>query len=126
MAESPVELGNNREISSESLLAELRHRFMMELKATYWHHFEEGALTGEGYIRLNEAANRALDVITEPISDWDFVSSVFSYNDTRAKMLTWLIQLRCISPLFKVLLFNRIKEAYGVILNYIDCHEQVM
>jgi hypothetical protein len=46
---------------------------MMELKATYWHHFEEGALSSEGFIYLDMAASRSLDSIEQPIDDWTFV-----------------------------------------------------
>lgn len=45
----------------------------MELKAAYWHHFEEGALNSDGYLILNEAANRSLDDIEKPIHDWDYI-----------------------------------------------------
>jgi hypothetical protein len=76
------------------LLAELRLRFMMELKATYWHHFEEGALTGEGYIYLNFAASRALDCNEEPIDDWSFVKDIIPVN--KLKILAKLVHINCI------------------------------
>ena len=36
--------GRSRYCSLPELTCELRHRYLVELKAKYWHHFEEGKL----------------------------------------------------------------------------------
>lgn len=55
---------------------------MMELKATYWHHFEEGNLTADGFILLNEAASHSLDQTDLPISDWELVKNIMPINSS--------------------------------------------
>jgi hypothetical protein len=81
---------------------------MMELKATYWHHFEEGALTSDGYITLNEAASRALDGCNEPIDDWTFIKGVLPVNNAKLQFLTKLVHLPCIGAICRKLMFVRL------------------
>lgn len=51
-------------------MKELRHRFYIELKAAYWHHFEEGLCMPEAVIILLESADRSIDHESEKCKDW--------------------------------------------------------
>ena len=43
------------------LLIETRHRYLMMLKGTYWHFFEEGLCSSKALLVLIESVDRALD-----------------------------------------------------------------
>ena len=42
--------------------AELRSRYLLEVKAAYMEHYEEGLVSPESLIILNKSINEALDV----------------------------------------------------------------
>lgn len=42
-----------RMISGTMLLAEYRHRYLMEVNAALWHNLEEGLMSSSAYILLN-------------------------------------------------------------------------
>jgi len=54
-------------------MAELRHRFYIELKASYWHHFEEGLIMPKAVIILLESADRAIDHEQEEYNSWPYI-----------------------------------------------------
>lgn len=73
---------------------------LMELKASYWHHFEEGALGNQAYLLLNEAANRSLDDIHKPIHDWDLIIENFPAGKITGDCAQRLMYAPCIGPIF--------------------------
>jgi len=115
--------GRARYCSLPELTSELRHRYLVELKAKYWHHFEEGKMMPESLLILTEAVNRSLDVSDKPLSDWDYVKGVYE-NDIRFKILTKIINWPCIGYLMKKAFYTRVLLAYDCLVNFYDCHEE--
>ena len=69
------------------MLPEIRHRYLMEVKANYLHHFEGGLLTAKGLIFLSEANESALDVTDTELNDWDFIKEVYEFSFITRKLL---------------------------------------
>ena len=69
------------------MLPEMRHRYLMEVKANYLHHFEGGLLTAPGLIFASETIESALDVTDENLSDWVHAERVYDFSFISRKML---------------------------------------
>ena len=59
-------------------LPELRHIYLMEVKANYLHKFEDGLLMDKGLIILNGANDSALDKTDSELDDWRYVDEKFN------------------------------------------------
>ena len=57
--------------------AELRSRYLLEVKAAYMEHYEEGLVSPESLIILNKSINEALDVAHNQLFDWDYLKSLY-------------------------------------------------
>ena len=57
--------------------AELRSMYLLEVKAAYMEHYEEGLVAPESLIILNKSINEALDRADDQLFDWDYLKSLY-------------------------------------------------
>ena len=57
-------------------MAEIRARYLLEVKAAYAEHYEEGLLAPESLIILQQSINEGLDKADENLYDWQFISGI--------------------------------------------------
>ena len=60
--------------------AELRSRYLLEVKAAYMEHYEEGLVAGESLIILNKSINEALDRADTELHDWNYLHGLYKYG----------------------------------------------
>ena len=64
----------------ENPLTEIRSRFLLEVKAAYMEHYEEGLVAPESLILLNTSINEALDRVDQELYDWKFLSGLVMHG----------------------------------------------
>lgn len=74
-------------------------------------------------IVLNNANNVALDYTHEEIQDWRYVSDIV-VSSFLIKLSAWTINIPGIGWFVRQTLFDKVQEAYDVIVNYIDAHHK--
>ena len=61
-------------------LAEIRARYLLEVKAAYMEHFEEGLVSPESLIILLNSINEAMDRADDELHDWTFLSGLIKFS----------------------------------------------
>lgn len=83
---------------NEDPLAEIRSRFLLEVKAAYMEHYEEGLVDPNSLILLNNSINEGLDHADTELHDWHFLSGLVQYGFL-LKLGIKLQRVCCIGPL---------------------------
>ena len=63
-----------------SPLAEIRARYLLEVKAAYVTHYEAGLMAPESFLILNNSISDALDKCDEELHDWKFLHGLVHYG----------------------------------------------
>ena len=65
---------------------QIRTRYLLEVKAAYMEHYEEGLLHPDSLQILENSINEALDLTHEPLYDWHVLNSLFKHNSFRLRL----------------------------------------
>ena len=63
-----------------SNLAEVRTRYLLEVKASYITHYEEGLMAPESFHILLNSISDALDRCDEELHDWKFLHGLIQFG----------------------------------------------
>jgi len=108
-------------IHSLEFKSELRHRFYVELKASYWHSFEEGLAYPSTVIRLDTSVNRAMDHTHEAVEDFKFIEqSLPAYSFGPQKLNNALLRVPLLGGLVRFILFQNVLNTYDILVNFIS------
>ena len=61
-------------------LAEVRARYLLEVKAAYATHYEGGLMAPESFLILDNSISDALDRCDEELHDWKFLHGLVHYG----------------------------------------------
>lgn len=89
-------------------------------------HYEEGLLTPESLIILENSISEALDVTAEPLHDWDVLRALFNQNGCMIRMGLKCQQWCCIAPLINRILFSKMRLVYDVYQNFVVCSNHAL
>lgn len=109
--------------AEEKLIIECRDRYLMALKGSYYHLFEQSQCGPDSFLMLKEATDWDLDDDGTPMSSWDFISASFmnpTYVNAMIKMKNWPV----VGKYAKNNLLDHLTLVYDVVTNYINAHEE--
>jgi hypothetical protein len=106
-------LENNLEI-----LAEVRTRFLMELKSCYWELFESNQCSGDSLAVLIQSANWDLDNYRNEMQSWEWLKS--HYDEDLNMILFKIRQWPIIGSYARNYLYNFIAYFYDLYSTYIE------
>ena len=106
-------------------LAEIRARYLLEVKAAYMTHYEEGLMAPESFMILHDSISDALDKCDEELQDWKFLHSLVKYGLLFKLGIRWQ-NVCCIGPLFRNWVFYEVRLVYDVYQNYMVCSHHAL
>lgn len=109
----------------EDPMAEIRIRFLLEVKAAYMEHYEEGLVDPNSLILLNNSINEGLDRADIGLHDWKFLSDLVQYGFL-LKLGIKLQRFCCIGPLVHRWVYQEVKMIYDVFQNYTVCSNHAL
>lgn len=104
----------------DSAEAELRSRYLLEVKAAYMEHYEEGLVAPESLIILNTSINEALDRADTELFDWNFLHGLYKYGYMLRLGIRWQ-KLCCLGPLVHRWVYKEVRQIYDIFQNYMVC-----
>ena len=75
-------------------------RYLLEVKASYTEHFEEGLVSPVSYLMLLNSIDVALDHADEGLQDWDFLHGLIHYG-CMYKFFIAMQKTWCIGPIIR-------------------------
>ena len=61
-------------------MSEIRARYLLEVKAAYMEHYEEGLVSPEALIILNNSINEGMDRTHNSLYDWVWLHTLVQYG----------------------------------------------
>ena len=101
-------------------LAELRARYLLEVKAAYIMHYEAGLMAPESYHILINSISDGLDKCDEELHDWKYLHGLVHYGFMFKLGIYWQ-RLGCIGPLVRRWVYRGVSTVYDVFQNYMVC-----
>ena len=85
---------------------QIRTRYLLEVKAAYLEHYEEGLVAPDTLITLENSINEGLDHTDEPLSDWHVLAELYSQNGCFMRCGLRLQQWCCIGRFVEKYVFT--------------------
>ena len=101
-------------------LAELRARYLLEVKAAYIKQYEDGLMAPESYLILINSISDGLDKCDEELHDWKYLHGLVHYGFMFKLGIYWQ-RLGCIGPLVRRWVYRGVSTVYDVFQNYMVC-----
>ena len=111
--------------SEGDLLDELRHRYLMEVRAALWTAYEEGLAQPQTVTFLDNSIKYALDLTDAPLNDFEYVKMARETALVR-KTMFYLYKYPCFRRMIEACLFTRLASTYDIFVNYIESHKSAL
>lgn len=99
---------NAKPQTAESALSQFRTRYLLEVKAAYVEHYEEGLMSADSLLILESSINEALDRTETELYDWEFLQGLRQTGCFFRTGMRWQ-QSCCIGPLIHRFVFYNVQ-----------------
>ena len=89
-------------------------RYLLEVKAAYLEHYEEGLLAPNTLLTLLNSINEALDLTDEPLRDWRILRGLYKRGGCLVRCGLKLHYANCCSKLVEKIIFRQMRSVYDI------------
>ena len=100
---------------------QIRTRYLLEVKAAYMEHYEEGLVSPDSLIQLLNSINEALDHADEDLYDWSVLADLYRHDGCLYRTGMRLQAWPCIGSIIEKAVFAHVRMIYDVYQNFIVC-----
>jgi len=111
--------------NQDNPIAEIRSRYLLEVKAAYMEHYEEGLVAAESIFILNNSINEAMDKSETELHDWVYLSGLVQYG-CMFKLGIRMQKMCCIGPIVHRYVYSDVKMIYDIFQNYMVCSNHAL